>query len=408
MNNVAATIEDLLEILAGLKSKPTIKIESNDATIMHSIARQTFRGTALTDRQFNLMQEKLQTYRNQFMDLGHNFDMCIDSLRQPLRQIDRSKFIKLVKTVDVFQDKVYESEKSDWMWVQVRFPFSKTLIMKINNIRAVRDYVHHKGEHSHYFKFNERNVKCIVEAFLNSNFEIEKDILDYYEKIKLIENSSEDYIPFIKDYQLVNVNHNAKKLIASEIGEVNQDNILQLIDRRNRYGVTKFTYTNKKGSLQETIALRENRDILFKPNEYKLNDILFALNDLDRYPLLFILDEIHAEKQLHQVFNFYKDFIPAEQQSVLFRLEGSDQEFNHLVKDYKINNWVDKSTKIVYTSVNKIPKVLFKADWQPIATVSFNSKTNRNLDLYTKTHCDLIIFYDNEISPLRRYSSYYA
>ena len=79
-----------------------------------------------------------------------------------------------------------------------------------------------------------------------------------------------------------------------------------------------------------------------------------------------------------------------------------------MVKDYKINNWVDKSTKIVYTSVNKIPKVLFTADWQPIAAVSFNSKTHRNLDLYTKTHCDLIIFYDNEISPFRRYSSYYA
>jgi len=408
MNIIAETIEDLLEILAGLKLKPEIKIESNDATIMHSIARQTFRGTALTDRQFNLMQEKLLHYRKDFMELGYNFDLALEKLRQPLRQIDRSKFIKLVKTSDVYQDKVYESYKSDWAWVQVRFPFSKALIMKINSIRAVRDYIHHKGEHSHYFKFNEKNVKSIIEAFSNSNFEIEKDILDYYEKIKIIENLKEEYIPLIKNHQLVNVNQNAKKLIANEIGEISKNNILQLIDRRNRYGITNFTYTNQKGTLQETIALRENRDVLFRPNEYKLNDVLYALNDLNRYPLLFVLDEIHAEKQLHQTFNFYKDFIPAEQQSAIFRLEGTDQEFNQMVKDYKINNWVDSSTKIVYTSVNKIPKVLFKADWKPIATVSFNSKTNRNLDLYIKTYCDLIIFYDNEISPLRRYSSYYV
>ena len=58
MKNVANTIEDLLEILAGLQGQGQIQIDPNDATIMHSVARQTFKGTALTDRQYNLMKEK--------------------------------------------------------------------------------------------------------------------------------------------------------------------------------------------------------------------------------------------------------------------------------------------------------------------------------------------------------------
>ena len=89
------TIEDLLETLAGLTSSDNLKIESTDATIIHSIARQSFKGTALTDRQFLLMKDKLQKYKEQFTNC--NFDLAIKTLRLPLRQIDRSKYITLIQ-----------------------------------------------------------------------------------------------------------------------------------------------------------------------------------------------------------------------------------------------------------------------------------------------------------------------
>lgn len=408
MNDEAANIEDLLEILAGLRSRNLINIESTDATIMLSIARQTFRGTALTDRQFALMQEKLLVYRKQFMEYNYDFDKCLNKLRQPLRQIDRSKYIKIVSTAEAYNDEVYESYKSDWGWIKIRFPFSKSLIMKLNNIKSVRDYRHQKGSHIHYFKFTEKNVKNIMEHFPITQFELDNVIVDYYNKVKEIEKNRDRYIPSIKGNKVINITTSAQKMIKDEIGDVNDTTILKLIDRRHRYGITNIEYDNPKGSLDEQIALRKDPAIHLKPNEYKLNDVLYSLNVLERYPLLVLLDEDKSEEQLYEVYNFYKNFLPAEEQSVIFRLEGSNKEFNQMVKDYKLNNWVDNSTKIVYSSIHKLPKLLFKSNWLPIASVSFNSKISRNLDLYIKTHCDLVIFYDEAMSPLRRYSQYYG
>ena len=89
-------LEDCLEHLAGLRESPVeFTIEKTDHTIMTSIARQTFRGVALTDRQSALMYEKLQSYRDQFVNLDWDFDYAVNQLRQPLRHIDRSKYIKL-------------------------------------------------------------------------------------------------------------------------------------------------------------------------------------------------------------------------------------------------------------------------------------------------------------------------
>ena len=64
------TIEDCLELLAGFrKESDSLKLEKNDYTIMHSIAKQVFKGTALTDRQYALMKTKLIPYSDQFNNL---------------------------------------------------------------------------------------------------------------------------------------------------------------------------------------------------------------------------------------------------------------------------------------------------------------------------------------------------
>ena len=79
MNNVT-TIEDLLEYASNLRSMPLIKLESSDMTIMHSIGRQVFKGTALTDRQLALMQEKLTHYKDQFINLEIDFDLYEENI----------------------------------------------------------------------------------------------------------------------------------------------------------------------------------------------------------------------------------------------------------------------------------------------------------------------------------------
>ena len=60
------TVEDYLEVLAGLQGNDKIKIESVDCTILYSIARQVFKGKAFTDRQLDVVCMKLNYYNDQF------------------------------------------------------------------------------------------------------------------------------------------------------------------------------------------------------------------------------------------------------------------------------------------------------------------------------------------------------
>src|SRR6056300_731450 len=121
MKNIANTLEDLLEILAGLQGQAKIQIESSDHNLLYSMARQVFKGTGLTDRQYELAKEKLIKYKDQFTALDYDVEIASNSLRIPLRQLDRSRWIKIV---DYPENVVYESYKTNH-WIAVRFIFNK-------------------------------------------------------------------------------------------------------------------------------------------------------------------------------------------------------------------------------------------------------------------------------------------
>jgi hypothetical protein len=145
-----------------------------------------------------------------------------------------------------------------------------------------------------------------------------------------------------------------------------------------------------------------------KPSTESADSILSALWNLDRFPLLVILDNDLAEEQLYMFANYYRDILDTKEQSVLFRLEEKDSGFNQLVKDRKLNNWVDKDTKVVYISKSKLPKILVKNEWKPSATFSFTSSLDRYLNNYVSFNCDLIVYREETMSLMRRHSKYYG
>ena len=384
------TIEDLLECSANLRKAPPIKLDVSDMTIMHSIARQVFKGTALTDRQLALMQEKLTHYKDQFINLEIDFDFAIDQLRQPLRHIDRSKYIKIVED-----------------WIVVRFPFRKTEIVLVQEAatRAGDGYHHQKGSHKHSFEFTECNVINLLDRFTNKEFVIDEELLEVYKDIKNIQLSPQDHVPGIFDESATNINvSNKLKTIIDE--EINNDPI-KLIDRKFRYGLTDFVKRDAN-SLTQDIAYRKDIYVHCRPADVRLNELLTSLFDLDRFPMLVILDKEQAEDQLHSMITYYRDIIDPQEQSVLFRLEDKNAGFNQLVKDRKLNNWVDKSTKIVYISKDKLPKLLVSGEWKPQTAFAFSSSLHRIINTYIGFNCDLVVWREDSISPFREYSRLYG
>ena len=388
-------LEDCLEHLAGLRESPVkFIIKQTDATIMNSIARQCFKGMALTDRQSALMHEKLQTYRDQFMNLDWDFDYAVNQLRQPLRSIDRSKYIK-------FQDNT----------IVVRFPFNKTDICYIHEFAGTAEGYHHeKGTHIHYFEYNERNVLNLLDRFTKKDFVIDDELLEIYNKIKVINDNPQQYLSGINDnYNLININPKLATTIQKEVGEASAESFTKLYDRRFRYGFNYVTDFGKaRNELEHQIASRTDAMYHSKPSTESADSILSALWNLDRFPLLVILDNDLAEEQLYMFANYYRDILDTKEQSVLFRLEEKDSGFNQLVKDRKLNNWVDKDTKVVYISKSKLPKILVKNEWKPSATFSFTSSLDRYLNNYVSFNCDLIVYREETMSLMRRHSKYYG
>jgi|TARA_B110000259_G_scaffold1443_1_gene1757 hypothetical protein len=388
-------LEDCLEHLAGLRESPVkFTIEQTDFTIMNSIARQCFKGMALTDRQSALMHGKLQTYRDQFMNLDWDFDYAVNQLRQPLRSIDRSKYIK-------FQDNT----------IVVRFPFNKTDICYIHEFAGTAEGYHHeKGTHIHYFEYNERNVLNLLNRFTKKDFVIDDELLEIYNKIKVINDNPQQYLSGINDnYNLININPKLATTIQKEVGEASAESFTKLYDRRFRYGFNYVTDFGKaRNELEHQIASRTDAMYHSKPSTESADSILSALWNLDRFPLLVILDNDLAEEQLYMFANYYRDILDTKEQSVLFRLEEKDSGFNQLVKDRKLNNWVDKDTKVVYISKSKLPKILVKNEWKPSATFSFTSSLDRYLNNYVSFNCDLIVYREETMSLMRRHSKYYG
>ena len=95
------TIEDYIEILAGIQDtisgSNNFVIDRSDYNLVTSLARQTFRGIPLTDRQYELTKQKLLEYKTQFESNNIiNIEINFNNLRMPLRSIDRSRWVKIV------------------------------------------------------------------------------------------------------------------------------------------------------------------------------------------------------------------------------------------------------------------------------------------------------------------------
>jgi len=389
------TIEDCLEMLAGFRvESDKLSLMKEDYTIMHSIARQCLKGTALTDRQFALMQTKLLAYTDQFSNADILLDDCINNLRQPLRSIDRSKYIK-------FQDNT----------IVVRFPFKKSYIMLINEISHpswnAEGYHHQKGTHVHYFSYDETNVLNLLDRFGDKGFTIDKELELVYHEIKHIEAQKDRHVPGIYNMELKNVSDRLVTALENDIGPLNKSTLLKYVDRRFKYGIEHIDDSTPSDG-REHIAYRKTIVYESKPSTISLNELLDDLWMLDRFPMLVVLDKDKAETQLHQLVTYYRDLLDSAEQSVLFRLDDKDAGFNQLVKDRKINNWVDKTTKVVYISKDKLPKVLINNEWKPIVTLTFDSAMDKNVNTFINSMCDLVVFREEYVSPFRRHSKLYG
>lgn len=400
-------IEDLLHTLVD-----TVELNVNDKPILVSINQQVKKGTALTDRQHELIKTKLLSYQDRF-----DFDIqpFFDNLKIPLRVIDRSQTIEVVSHADMLgPNSVYESHKENWKWIKIRFPFSKKNIIEVETIvqglKKRDQYMHVRGSHEHYFRLNETNVFAIVKAFVNKKFAIDEELVEHYKNIKDIKDNENSYYPGVFNFSVSNISDKGKQIINDEIGAIDKSNILKVVDRRRRYGIQRIDYSNIPAGLSGEIAFRNNIEVLIDPASHNLNSVAEAVMHLDRFPLLVIIDKDDALAQMSKVYDAFSYIVPTNKQTALFRVDSNnDYNVNDFIKDKQLNNWLDKDTEIVYINKGKLPKLLLKTEWKPSAAlIMTGTRSHSYVSYYVEEFCDLIMYHDKESSILRKLHKSYA
>ncbi len=401
------TVEDCIEILVGLQEhNGTFSIESSDYNLVTSLARQTVKGIAYTDRQCELAKQKIIYYKAQYENNGYNINIAIENLRMPLREVDRSRWVKIVDS----PDNILERQQTDGPWIAVRFIFQKKLIGCIETIkRRLGEGIYDKQNKIHYFPFTEKTAYEIISQFNETNnFEVENQLKEYYGKLLNMKSNKENYLPGIYSLKLRNLHEKSFDYALSSIGEPDIDNLCRYYDQKDRFGLDYFDDEDLRKSLRpltpltQKVVNRTKTQIQINPKEYTIENIAETVLELYRFPLLVVLTEQNCHSELVQFHKAFNGIIPNESCSVLFRLDNDPEgmEFNQYIKHNNLNNLVDNTTKIVYISNNKIPKPMLKSDWFPSAAIT--TTTSRSPRAKTDSYLegmDLVIHYDDGVSP---------
>lgn len=375
------TIEDCLELVAGLREgagPDPIIIRKEDATIMFSIAKQVLRGLGLSDKQHALMKTKLLNYSDQLLAHEIVVEETFNNLRYPLRKIDRSKYIKIVSKEDIFTEPKSERWKNQLLnlpWIKVRFPFSKKLIVRLQQIpMSASTYVHPKGSHTHFFALTEDVVYNLIEAFKDNHFEIDQEILDMYNEI--ITWDRQDYVPGVFNGQLKNLPKNIIQEVTNKLGQPSADNIHLYYDKRFEYGIVDIDEPiNDRGALVNDIATRKTIYKYINNKKFPLQELFKAFHELDSYPINILVSDETAFDIVTQTHQLVRNYIPNDQITVLYRMDTHDDVngYNKYIKENNLNTPVDKDTKIVYTLMSKVNKPLAKSDCSPNTALSFTT-----------------------------------
>jgi len=411
------SVEDCLEIMMGISHIiviPAFEVQYKDRHILSSIATQTFKGLALTDRQLAVLKKIfVDNYAKQFADRNIDLPQSLNRLRNPLRTIDRRTFIKVMPVKDIPNINLVLNQanfKDEIKAIVIRFPFNVQYAKLINEIKKRFEYEdkYYNYDNHYVFPYEEKYVYHILHKFKDKIEDIDHELLENFKKLIHISNNMQNYVPGVYNNEIRNVPDIYKEFITEKYGSPNQENLLMYLDRREALALEHFDAParedclKKYGILTQKIVNRKSFIVNISREIWNLDQVVHSLIDLKRFPLLVIINEKSAADNLTETYTRFRNLFDSSKISVLFRLPNSGEkniEFNQQISKFGINNSVDENTKIVYINNKRVPKPLLKSNWRPECVLTLKSEKEHNQVQSYYQLSDLVIQYDTIESP---------
>jgi len=399
------TIEECLELMAGLSThavNPAFILLDRDKQIIIDIAKKVFKGSALTDRQLEAVKKILITrYKSQFKMRGIDLENSVNNLRQPLRYLDRSEYIKIDEGTNYAEP--YWSGFIPNKVILIRFPFNMSYTKTLNEVRKLlmtdsSRFYSHRLKDKYILPYTEKVTHKLISKFKNKIKNIDSVLLNVYEQCEKISKKSEQYVPGIYNYEIKHSTDTVNQYYTEFFGDPARENLYLYYDRKDKMGLAHFdklelALSKKKlSSLSQKIVERQYSRINLDLSKWNLQQVIDSIIELRRMPLLVVLPGGKDEdtlNQLHTTHKMFKNIVPNTEISVLTRCKSVStfgKEFNDYVKDNQLNNSLAKNTKIVYITNKKIPKPLLTNSWDPEAVLICSStKSYTKVDRYIGT-----------------------
>ena len=363
------------------------QIPARDKKVLISLARQINSGHFLTENQSKLLVKIFKE------NSGHIFDPLSENLEAIETPTWSHSFRVLDQVRKIFLAKEHEGR------ILVEFTYNKRLRQQITELnKTIEGQMLSINNRQYSVPLTEKNLHQVVNAFKPQGFSIDPLIMKFYEEIsEIYEKSSNQFDVFnLSNEKIIN-------LINHDTGGISEDNLILLNDRRLKFQYSVFS-KNPENSLKNSLANRPSSRVWINSSTTSLNDIVTALQELNRLPVLFIFNG-HDSKECLQ--NLKKMTISLkncdiDNVGIYFRFDSagdSNKDFNASISHLGYNVKLDKQTLVAGIANNKLPKFMLKNGWYPSSVISFSNNFKSNK---TSVYCDAVdlIVYYNDKRPL--------
>jgi hypothetical protein len=378
-------LDTVLKKVATEVKANNLQFPHKDKRILLSISNQIDQGQFLTENQAKLT---LKIFKENIPEIK-KIESTIESI---IETNSWSKIFRLIQKVR----KIYLSTEGE-NTVCIEFTYDKRLKEKLISLsHQVQGQISAIGARVYGVSYTEKNIHTLVGHFLREDFEIDDKILNFYYEIdKLLTSKNNNFDIFKTE------NENFKKIIESKVGPISSANAIKLNDQKIRYQYQIFEEIAAT-TLTEKIAVRKNTKIFIDESKVLLEDVLQSLKELDRLPILCIL-EGHTPKVNKKTLDFLHNALKfhnlTDNVGIYFRFDKTEDNvnFNSSVADYQFNKDLNDQTIVAGIANNKLPKFFLKSPWKPKTVISFTNNFKNNKSAVYCTDVDLVIYYTDKV-----------
>lgn len=387
-------LEDLIHEIC--KNKHVMP--ETDIRLFKSFDNQIKKSLSLTDKQVLLAQKKIKSNQLNIEKLNvSDLDDLIKTTKYPIRNVDRSRWIKLVENPG----------SNNGLYIGVRFLYKNSIIKKINQIANMLQIQHvHKSGKVHYFPYSERSLVTIIEELKPMHFELDDQLYSVYEYLTCL--NKKDCCIGIDNYQLCNAPDSMIDSIKEELGPLTEKSVVLYKDRSIKYGIEWFNKRELERSkryysqLSNSISKRKNKQIAFLMENHDYEELIGSLNELKRFPVLCVIPQHDKNNVIRQLDKSIKKVDSKLRSSYIFKLSSNDTQFNEYVEE-NISQELTSDTDVVYTLDTAKHGLASHENWMPSTVVVFESTKPMNCRRLSNLYSNLdLIMYCGKNST-RRY-----